>query len=80
MCLLFECLDAVVDNRDLETQFACIDGSGRNAGVCCDSLEKDTFCVCLLESVVVCCLRECGVVGLSYACVMCAWRKRRRSL
>lgn len=71
MRLLYECLDAVLDNRDLVTQFACIDGSGRNACVCRDSHEEDMLCVCLLESFVECCLRECGVVGLCYACVMC---------
>ena len=69
--LLFECLDAVLHNCDLVTQFTCIEGRGSDACVCCDSREEDIFSVCLLESVVECCLRECGVVGLCYARVMC---------
>ncbi len=70
MYLLSERFDAILDNRDLVTQFACIDSGGRNACVCCDSREEDVFRVCLLEKDVECCVRECGVVSLRYASVM----------
>lgn len=71
VCLLFERLGAVLDDRDLVTQSACVDGGGGDACVCCDSREEDVVCVCLLESFVECCVCECGVVGFCYACVMC---------
>ena len=35
------------------------------------------FYVCLLESFMECCLRECGVVGLCYACVMCMEKEKK---
>lgn len=70
MCQLTECFDAVLNDGHLVSQSQCIDGSGRNARVCCDPSENNMSCIRFLESIVQSCVRERRVVGLGYAGVM----------